>query len=179
MASSFPPCRVFNLTSWLTAPLTRISSPMWYFKRLESSLALPSKQHKIFIILYLKINILQNNGYYCKYIYTHTYTHTHTCSGSIFTKNRTQRQPENLHFLKVISIDNLLVSSTTKCIFLQSLILLYLAKSGEVCEQNDTHHSWRVLTMLLISFLGMSRPMQKSTSSTWLRWSSLPWMMSV
>lgn len=41
------------------------------------------------------------------------------------------------------------------------------------------HHSCKVLTILLMSFFWMSRPMQKSTSSSWFRWSSLPWMMSV
>lgn len=44
LISSLSPCKVFNLTTAPTAPLTSISSPMWYFRMLASSLALPGNK---------------------------------------------------------------------------------------------------------------------------------------
>lgn len=42
LTSSLSPWRDFSRTRAPTPPLTRISSPMWYFRMLASSLALPA-----------------------------------------------------------------------------------------------------------------------------------------
>ena len=42
LTSSLSPWRDFSRTSAPMPPLTRISSPMWYFRMLASSLALPA-----------------------------------------------------------------------------------------------------------------------------------------